>query len=473
MKGFVSVIDIPKDEELEKYSKIVLENNFKIEASLPLNIEKNIDSPLGAAAVAGQGGHIVFISKENRTYDEVFGQLENGKGESKLARFGLGATVENRKKTKKVENVNVMPNHIALAKQFSSSDNFYCDADHSADGHRWMVNTYPNEWCETSTSAAYGGKRDLIDTSTAPGNRAFYGSAGSIYPEDYNEAGSMWEHLERYNKDFFNFGFGVEMASAYSDSTMKHIGELYTTNYPLPSPLFDKSSRTFPTYNMAVPDQFRADMFMKEFNEKWSKNGLPQMITLMLPNDHGSSERPHAGWPFVESYMADNDLAVGRVVEFLSRTKYWKNMLIVILEDDSQGGVDHIDAHRSPLLVISPWVKKNYVSHVHYSFGSVFKTFWKVLGIPNLNQYDAGATDLRDMFTDKPDFTPYSAIAADKRIFDPQKALDPFDEKFDWKAFVNSEELDRTENMQKRRNEEDEKERNRVRKVSKNKHKNK
>jgi hypothetical protein len=259
------------------------------------------------------------------------------------------------------------------------------------------------------------------------------------------------------------------MAAAYSDSTMKHIGELYTVNYPLPAPLYDNSSKTFPTYNMAVPDQFRADVFMKEFNEKWAKGGLPDMITLMLPNDHGTSERPKAGFPFVESYMADNDLALGRVVEFLSHTPYWKNMLIVVLEDDPQGGVDHIDAHRSPLLLISPHVKRNYVGHVHYSFGSVFKTFWKILNVPYLNQYDATATDLGDMFTDKPDFTPYNAVPIDPRIFDPQKALDPFDEKFDWKAFSQSEELDRTETMQKRRAEDDRELRKKAKKKTKSK----
>jgi hypothetical protein len=209
---------------------------------------------------------------------------------------------------------------------------------------------------------------------------------------------------------------------------------------------------------MAIPDQFRADMFFKEYNEKWSKGGLPSMVTLMLPNDHGTRERPNAGFPFTESYMADNDLALGRVVEFLSRTPYWKNMAIVVLEDDPQGGVDHVDAHRSPLLVISPYTKKNYVGHQHYSFGSVFKTFWHILGIPYLNHYDAGATDLNDLFTNTPDFTPFNALPADARVFDPQKALDPFDEKFDWKAFAASEELDRTETMQKRRAEDDEKE---------------
>ena len=177
------------------------------------------------------------------------------------------------------------------------------------------------------------------------------------------------------------------MAAAYSDSTMKYIGERYTVNYPLPAPLFDKSSQKFPTYNMAIPDQFRTDVFMQEFNEKWGGDGktLPPLLTLMLPNDHGTRERPAAGYPFVESYMADNDMALGRAVEFLSRTPYWKNMLIVITEDDPQGGVDHVDAHRSLLMVISPYAKRNYVGHQHNSFGSIFKPFWHVLGIPYLN----------------------------------------------------------------------------------------
>ena len=458
MNGTVSVMDIPADADLKTETAQVIQNNFVIR---PVADVPRTSNPI--PAFAGQKDspirHIVFIAKENRTYDEVFGQMTNGDGDSTLARYGVGVTVRSKRGNQTVEKANVMPNHHALARRFAMSDNFYCDSDVSADGHRWLVNTYPNEWVETGTAAAYGGKRNLRDSSNAPGNLSFYGSAGSIYPEDYNEGGSMWDHLERWKKDFFNFGFGVEMAGAYSDSTMKYIGEKYTINYPLPAPLFDRTSRTFPTYNMAIPDQFRADVFMKEFNEKWRPNGsgnnLPSVITLMLPNDHGTNPRPKAGFPFTESYMADNDLALGRVVEFLSQTPYWKNMAIFVVEDDPQGGVDHVDAHRSLMLAISPYVKRNYVGHVHYSFGSVFKTFWNVLGIPCLNQYDAGATDMADLFTDQPDFTPYRALPADARLFDPQKALDPFDEKFDWKAFSESEELDRTETMQKRRAEED------------------
>ncbi len=454
MKGTVSVMDVPTDRDLPTLTQKVLDNNFKFSQILPTN-----DNPIPPYPGAYESPikHIVFIAKENRTYDEVYGQFRGGNGDSTLARYGLDRSFVSRDKKRTVTNGDVMPNHHAMSRQFAMSDNYYCDSDVSADGHRWLVGTYPNEWVETGTAAAYGGQRSLRDTSNAPGNLSFYGSAGSIYPEDYNEAGSIWEHLQRNNKDFYNWGFGVEMAAAYSDSTMKYIGELYTVNYPLPAPLFAKSSQQFPTYNMAIPDQFRADIFMKEFNEKWGGEGktLPSMLTLMLPNDHGTRERPAAGYPFTESYMADNDLALGRTIEFLSKTPYWKNMVIVVTEDDPQGGVDHVDAHRSLLMIASPYAKKNYVGHQHYSFGSIFKTFWHVLGIPYLNQYDATATDMSDLFTNTPDFSSYNALTADPKIFEPQKALDPFDEKFDWKAFAESEEMDRTETMQKRRAEDD------------------
>ena len=460
MKGVVSYMDIPTDLELKTLTQKVIDNNFRFTPIDQVNAEASKVIPAKPLTGSENIKHIVFISKENRTYDEVFGQLKEGNGEAELARFGLNRTVKNRAMDSVVRHTDIMPNHHALAKRFAISDNFFCDSDVSADGHRWLASTYPNEWVETNTAASYGGRKGMREESNAPGNWSIYGSAGSIYPEDYNEAGSLWDHMERNNKDLFNFGFGVEMAGAFSDSTMKYTGELYTINYPIAAPLFNKSSRTFPTYNMSIPDQFRADEFMREFKEKWSNGNLPSLITLQLPNDHGSKERPAAGWPFQESYMADNDLALGRTIEFLSNTPYWKNMMIVVTEDDPQGGVDHVDAHRSLLMVMSPYTKKNYVGHVHYSFGSIFKTFWKVFGIPYLNQYDVSAADLSDLFTNEPDYSPYRAVPTDIRIFDPQKALDPFDEKFDWKAFNESEELDKTETMQKRRAEDDKHEKN-------------
>jgi len=451
MKGSVTVMEIPGGAELRKLTNQVLELNFSMKKSDHKDFRDRANNPVPLYPGFSKSPirHIVFISKENRTYDEVFGQVRAGRGDPTIARYGAGRSFTNRNRDQKVDSADVMINHLALAGRFAISDNFYVDSDVSADGHRWLVNTYPNEWVESTVPANYGGNRSYNEKSVSPGILGFTGAAGAIYPEDYNEAGSMWDHLDRNKIPFFNFGFGLMFEPAAYQPEYKYGGVRHLANFPLPAPLFANSSRTYPTYNMAIPDQFRIDQFIREFNEKWGegKGELPSVLTVIVPNDHGAGERPESGYPFRESYMCDNDLAIGRLIEFLSHTPYWKEMAIVITEDDAQGGVDHVDAHRSVLMVISPYAKKNYVSHGHYSFGSIFKTFWNILGIPYLNQYDAGATDLADLFTDQPDFTPYIAIPADPRIFDPQKALDPYDEKFDWKALTESPEIDNVRDM--------------------------
>ena len=451
MKGTVSVIQIPDDKALAGLTSQVISNNYLIEDYTKVQQQRgNNPIPVFGGEKESPIKYLVFISKENRTYDEVFGQMEKGNGDPSIARYGHNATFTNRDKSLKVENATVMPNHLKLATEFAISDNFYVDADVSADGHRWLVNTYPNEWVESTAPASYGGNREYNAKSKAPGSLAMTGSAGAIYPEDYNEAGSMWDHLERNHVEFYNFGFGVMFEPSFYDDSFKYTGVKHYVNFPIPLPMFSRTSKTYPTYNMAIPDQFRVHQFIKEFDEKWMKPGveMPSILTVIIPNDHGANERPEAGYPFRESYMADNDLAVGRIVEYLSHTPYWKNMAIVITEDDAQNGVDHVDAHRSLLMVISPWAKKDYVSKVHYSFGSIFKTFWNVLGMPYLNQYDAAATDFADMFTDKPDFTPYNAAAVDARIFDPKKALTPLDENFDWEAVKQTPLIDDVNDMQ-------------------------
>lgn len=460
MKGTIQIVDIPSDKELKQMTSQVISNNFKFTKAKDAVFKhrKQNPIPLYPGEKESPIKHIVFISKENRTYDEIFGQIKNGEGDSTIARYGMNVSFTNRKSTTLISNTTVMPNHLAISKAFAIADNFYVDADVSADGHRWLVNTYPNEWCETATAASYGGNRDYKINSKAPGNYAMNGAAGAIYPEDYNEAGSMWDHLERHDIDFYNFGFSIMFEPALYKSEFKYSGVQQYINYPMPQPLFTRTSKMYPTYNMAIPDQFRIDQFIKEFEAKWinGEDKMPAFTTVIIPNDHGAGDRPEAGYPYRESYMADNDLAVGRIVEYLSHSPYWENMLIVITEDDAQNGVDHIDAHRSILMMISPWVKKDYVSHVHYSFGSLFKSYWNILGLPYLNQYDAGATDLSDFFTNKPDYTPYKAIEVDKRIFDPQKALDPFDEKFDWKALEGSPKIDNMEDMMRESKEQDE-----------------
>ena len=451
MKGTVSVMDIPNSRKLAALTKQVIKNNYRIEDYQDVQ-KHRVGNPIPVFGGEKESPikYLVFISKENRTYDEIFGQIEKGKGDPTIARYGHSATFTNRNNSVKVENATVMPNHLKLVSEFAMADNFYVDSDVSADGHRWLVNTYPNEWVESNVPASYGGNRSYNEKSKAPGSLAMNGSAGAIYPEDYNEAGSMWEHLERNKVEFYNFGFGTMFEPAFYDDTFKYTGIKQYVNYPVPRPMFSRTSRTYPTFNMAIPDQFRIHQFIEEFDQKWIKPGMkmPSIITVILPNDHGADERPAAGYPFRESYMADNDLAVGRIVEYLSHTPFWKNMAIVITEDDAQNGIDHIDAHRSVLMVISPYVKRNYVSNVHYSFGSIFKTFWNVLGMPYLNQYDAAANDCADMFQSKPDFTPYNAVPVDQRIFDPKKAMTPLDENFDWKAVKESPLIDDPDDMQ-------------------------
>jgi YVTN family beta-propeller protein len=450
MKGVVSIISIPPDSALSALTGQVVKNTVAFSRTRPHSGE--------ASPLCGVDGspikHIVFISKENRTYDEVFGQVVAGMGHAPLARFGADVTVTNKAGVT-VERCTIMPNHLALAERFAIADNFYCDSDHSADGHRWLVSTYPNEWTETSVTASYGGIRDMKLQSSAPGMGAFVGSSGAIYPEDYNEAGSLWDHLHRNGRSFFNFGFGTELAPSYEKPEFKEMGVRYVFNHPLPGPLFERTSRYYPTFNMGIPDQYRVDCFIREFRERWVGEGksMPSVLTLILPQDHGSSPRPEAGYPFLESYMADNDLALGRIVEFLSHTPYWKNMLIVVTEDDPQGGVDHVDAHRSILMAISPYARPGRVGHDHYSFGSIFKTFWAILGIPSLNQFDATATDLSDLFMREPDLRPYRAVPVDDRVFRPQDALTPIHEKFDWKAVEESPVLDDEDEIRRQRRE--------------------
>ncbi len=468
MNGIVSIFDIPKDKDLRKETKKVLANNFRFKKASSLEFEDRAKNPIPLYPGERESPikHIIFIVKENRTFDEVFGGFQGALGEPSLARYGAGVSFSNRNGTQTVENATVMVNHLNLAEQFAISDNFNCDSDVSADGHRWLVGVYPNEWTETNVAASYGGGRRQNLDSKAPGMLALTGSSGVPIPEDYTEAGTIWDHLDRNGIDFFNFGLGFDFAPNIEKPEFKYTGLRFVINYPMTAPLFEKTSKIFATYNMGIPDQFRVKMFKKEFDERWlsKEEPLPPFLVIYLPNDHGAGEFPENGYPFRESYMADNDLALGRVIEILSFSPYWKNMAVFVTEDDPQGGVDHIDAHRSLLMVISPYAKRNYVSHVHTSFGSIMKTFWHILGIPYLNQYDAGATDLADMFTEEANFEPYRALDVDPRIFRPEKALSPFDEHFNWDAIEESPELDNPAVMQKWMEEETKRKRQSIKK---------
>jgi len=247
--------------------------------------------------------------------------------------------------------------------------------------------------------------------STAPGRRYVAGTAATVLPEDYNEAGALWEHLTRHGVSFYNFGFGTEMPASLEQQMFKETGIRMSVSFPLPKPLFDRTSRFYPTFNMAIPDQYRVDVFEQELRERWEsgREPFPQLVTMVLPQDHLTDPHPDDGYPFRESYMADNDLALGRVVEAVSKSPFWKNTLIVALEDDAQNGPDHVDSHRSVLLTISAYSRAGTV-HRFTNTTDVLATIEHVLGLDALSQFDHYGRPLREIWTTEPDLRPYTAL---------------------------------------------------------------
>lgn len=432
--GTFQKIPMPGKEALAAHTRQVLNNTFK---SVTLTDDGKNPLPLLPGIRKSPIQHIVYITKENRTYDEVMGQMKSGKGDSTLARFGIGVNIYDRKDT--VLNADVMPNHTKAANEFAYSDNFYCDSDASIHGHHWMVGVIPNEWVETNSSV----NKTARLFSKAPGRR-FPGSTGSMDPEDYAEKGGLWEALERHNISFYNFGEANETAHVREEWKDTLTGAAHGVMVPMQRALFSRTSHNYAGYNTNIPDQFRMEQFESEFSKKWltGKEKMPQLITMQVPNDHGAGPRLEDGYPYPHSYMADNDLAVGRILHFLSRTPYWKDMLVIITEDDPQGGVDHIDAHRSVLMMAGPYVKRGYVSHTHANFGSILKVIYNILGVRYVNQYDVTASLLQDFFTNKPDVTPYSFIFPDNRVFDPQKAMNRYNKTIYWRKIKQGPKMD-------------------------------
>ena len=423
-RGTVSIMRVPSDAELAELTAEVLRNNFGPVAGAQQG-PRAVPSPL-AHRPSSLIRHVVLIVKENRTFDEVFGDLravggQEVNGDPTLARWGIDADVH-EDPARLLEHARVTPNHHALAQRFGLSDNYYVDSDVSVDGHHWLVDSYPNEWLESSWPPSYGERAHFFYDNDAPG-RLDLGIDSSLHPEDYLEAGSLWDHLARHGVSFRNYGEGL---SGELDEGYEPTGLRLGVNMPMPEPLFSNTSRTYPMFNTSIPDQYRFEQFKKEFEQRYvsGRMPLPQFIYIWLPNDHTADPRPQDGYPYRASYVADNDLALGKLIDLFSHSKFWPQMAVFITEDDAQNGHDHVDAHRSVLLVVSPYSRRG-VSHVHTSMLSILKTTEHILGLPPLNQYDAAARDLADCFSDVPDVTPYMVLPSDKDVFDPAKARDP------------------------------------------------
>ena len=363
--------------------------------------------------------HCFLVIRENRTYDEVLGDVSGANGDPALARYGLDGWAEERKDA---IHLHVTPNLHAMVAQYASSDNFYVDSDVSADGHRWIMGINPTPFFNTAWTSNYGGRRSSSPAAEQPGRRAMFGGADAPMPEDEPQFGSLWEHVANSGKGILNYGEGLEIEGSSEMAGVLPEGQRLLLNAPLPKPVFESSDRRYPTFNLGIPDQYRASEFERDLRLRLAAGKLPALIVIRLPDDHTAEIRPADGYPYRASYIADNDLALGRIVALLSRTSIWKDSAMFITEDDAQGGVDHVDAHRSILVVASPWVLPGAISHRHVSMGSITRTIDELLGLGPMNLEDALASEITGVFDSTKHVAPYSVRPADARVFEPARA---------------------------------------------------
>jgi len=390
--------------------------------------------------------HCFFVIRENRTYDEVLGDISRANGDPSLARYGMdgwitdrppapesssapataGVHVHKSSKTPGTQtattHLQVTPNLHALADRFAISDNFFVDSDVSADGHRWLVGINPTPYFNTAWSSGYGGRRHDSPTAPQPGRRALFGGADAPMPEDEPQFGSLWEHMVAGGKGVLNYGEGLEIEGNEEIDGTAPEGQRLTLNSPLLKPIFESTDRNYPTFNLGIPDQYRVVEFERDFRRRIRSGDVPGLVVIRLPGDHTADPRPQDGYPYRASYVADNDLALGRIIEFLSRTPIWRDSALFVTEDDAQDGVDHVDAHRSVLLVASPWVKPGSVSHQHTSMGSITRTIDELLGLGPMNLEDALAGEIGGIFDNQSHLESYKARPSDPRVFAPAKA---------------------------------------------------
>jgi phospholipase C len=339
---------------------------------------------------------VVYIIKENRTYDQLFGDLPRGNGDPSLVMFGQDVT----------------PNHHKLATDFVLLDNFYATGGNSGDGHQWV--TQANE-----TSYAL-----------------WPGYVGRSYPYDgtdpiaYANTGFLWDLAQARGKTVRVYGEYAgrlpEDDAQQRDRLLQRwkAGDDFTADWKVTAPLAPLNkvlAANYPPYTQSIPDVVRARIFMTDI-EGWQKSGrMPNLVILQLPSDHTRGATPD--FSTAKAMLADNDLALGQIVERLSKTEFWKKMAIFVVEDDAQGGVDHVDGHRTIALAISPYTRRGHVDSTFYAQQSMVKTIELMLGLPTMSLFDLIATDMRASFTTTADVTPYTAVEPTQSIFDKTPAL--------------------------------------------------
>lgn len=424
VRGTVNVVSIPTSAEaLAAATTQVMRNNGFGGGAEGECARADDDNPIPAKAgvASRQIKHVVFINKENATHDLLLGDItatRKGVPVDGDPAFSLGFAAS--------------PNHHELAQQFSFGDNFFLEPTVSSDGHRWLNNNYTAEIEETHWPASYGGKkRDSGDDPEViagyPGRIGFTDADASPEPNDLNEHGGIYAHLVRHGLDFVNFGNGFEFALVDEDGGTEPTGIREHANVPMEQLVRQRTDHLYPEFNTAIPDAplpeepdrfSRFGRFKQIFESHYVDRHrgtckLPSYVDLYYPNDHGGGARdihPNGpDWDFTR-FVQDNDAALGLTVDLISKSPCWKDTVIFVVEDDTQNGLDHVDGYRSLFLAISPWVKREHVVKTHLSLASIFKTVDLIFGIPPLNHYDAAATDLRDLFTARPDPTPFDFV---------------------------------------------------------------
>lgn len=369
LKGTVSRIDIPNAATLQTYTAQVYANSPGFDKR---RLEK---SRSATNAIPGPGGkspikHVFYVIKENRTYDQVFGDMKEGNGDPALCLFPEEIT----------------PNHHALARQFVLLDNLYADAEVSADGHNWSMAAYATDYVEKSWPTSYGGRG---------GEYEFEGG----YPVAYPSAGFLWDNCNRHGVSYRTYGEFAENGQTPED----------TVKATMPS-LVGHVAPFYRGWDLSYSDTLRYHSWEREFSRYEGTEDLPAFQIIKLPNDHTEGTRRESLTP--RAFAAQNDLALGMLVDRISHSRYWKESAIFVIEDDAQNGPDHVDAHRTVALVISPYTKRHFTDSELYSTSSMVGTMELILGLPFLSQFDAAATPMYNSFTSTPDTSTYACRAA-------------------------------------------------------------
>ncbi len=367
-KGTLSVINEPNQNLLSKMSKRVYLNTPYIYKKKTWINTQNIISSVHNLKSSKKIKYVFYLIKENRTYDQVFGDIPRGNGDSSLCLFGE----------------KISPNEHKLALNFTLYDNFYVDAEVSPDGHNWSTAAYATDYVRKLWPVSYGHRGQKY---------TFEGGTPAAAPA----SGYIWNDVLNHHETFRNYGEFV--------GWKKNKNGNYKARDKDMRPYTDKK---YAGFNLSVSDLTRYKVWVKDFDRLLKTNSVPDFNLIRLPNDHNWGTR--AGRLTPRAYVAQNDYAFGLIVDKISHSKIWKNSIIFAVEDDAQNGPDHVDAHRSLLFVIGPYVKRNFVDHAMYSTSSVLKTIELILGLPPMTQFDLSATPILFSITNKPDYTPYNVV---------------------------------------------------------------